>query len=80
MIAGLLVPDEGTITAPKNYRINYLPQDPVFPEDQRIIDYIFDSDLPVIKTLKIRKHLRRTSCSSQQRGLVKRAHKPSGGY
>ncbi len=52
MIAGLLVPDEGTITAPKNYRINYLPQDPVFPEDQRIIDYIFDSDLPVIKTLK----------------------------
>ncbi len=52
MIAGQLTPDAGTLNTPKNYQINYLPQDPVFPEDQRIIDYIFDSDLPVIQTLK----------------------------
>ena len=52
MIAGVLQPDEGTINMPKNYRINYLSQDPIFPETQTILDYIFDSELPVIKTLK----------------------------
>ncbi len=52
MIAGQLTPDAGTLNTPKNYQINYLPQDPVFPEDQRIIDYIFDSDLPVIQPSK----------------------------
>ncbi len=52
IIAQRLNPDSGTINTPKNYQINYLPQDPTFPNNQRIIDYIFDSDLPVIQTLK----------------------------
>ncbi|MBN2223016.1 MAG: ABC-F family ATP-binding cassette domain-containing protein, partial [Vallitaleaceae bacterium] len=52
ILSGQLNPDLGNITYPKDYLIDYLPQEPVFDQDMSIIDYILKGDLPVLQALR----------------------------
>lgn len=42
IIAGLEEPDEGQVIMQNGLRITYLPQNPQFPENARILDYVAD--------------------------------------
>ncbi len=42
MIAGLEEPDEGQIIRQNGLRVTYLPQNPVFPEGETVLDYVAD--------------------------------------
>ena len=42
IIAGLEEPDEGQVVTQNGLRITYLPQNPVFPPNKTIVDYVAD--------------------------------------
>ncbi|MFC0301266.1 ABC-F family ATP-binding cassette domain-containing protein [Virgibacillus soli] len=52
MIAGVDVPDEGSITHPKDYRIEYLPQEVDLDPHLTVIEQIFYGDAPMMKLLR----------------------------
>lgn len=43
ILARLDEPDDGILAMRQDLRVQYLPQSPVFPEDQTVLDYIFAS-------------------------------------
>src|SRR5690554_3488296 len=52
IIAGLDVPDSGTIQLNKEVSLIYVKQNISFNDKQSILDYIFDQDHPLITTVK----------------------------
>ena len=54
IISRIKSPDSGKITTSKNVKIEYLRQDPEFDENATVIEQIFKSDIPIMKTIKIR--------------------------
>ena len=42
IIAGIETPDEGTVVMAKNTTISYLPQNPVFPKGESVLNYVMD--------------------------------------
>lgn len=42
MIAGIETPDSGNVVMNKNTTISYLPQNPVFPKGETILDYVIE--------------------------------------
>jgi ATP-binding cassette subfamily F protein uup len=51
VIAGLDVPDGGTVTVWGGVRIEYLPQNPELPGDQTALEYIYTGDSPKLRLL-----------------------------
>lgn len=51
-IAGVLVPDEGTIVMNKSSGASFLPQNPKYDPEDTIRDHIFKSDSPKLKVIK----------------------------
>ena len=49
IMAGEDEPDSGQVTIGNNVRISYLPQNPEMNHNQRIIDYLFDSDNEMVR-------------------------------
>jgi len=49
IITGLDQPDSGIVTRGNNIRISYLPQNPEMNPEVSILDYLFDSDSPLIQ-------------------------------
>lgn len=56
IIAGLEEPDVGEVQHPKAYTVAYLPQQPVFKEDETVLDYLFRGDTPVMRVLRDYEH------------------------
>ncbi|MFJ5623841.1 ABC-F family ATP-binding cassette domain-containing protein [Peribacillus loiseleuriae] len=52
IIAGIEEPDTGKKDHPNDYSISYLSQDPNFPSDVTIMDFLYESDYPVFKVIK----------------------------
>lgn len=52
IVAGKDVADEGEISAPNDYSIAYLPQEPELMGDRTVLDQIFQSEAEVIRLLK----------------------------
>lgn len=52
IIAGKDTPDSGKVTRGNDVKISYLPQNPYMPEDQEVMDYLFDSDNEFIKLIR----------------------------
>lgn len=52
IIAGIEVPDNGTVTTRNNITVSYLPQMDTFSEEFSVIDTIFESKFPVIQAIK----------------------------
>ena len=51
-IMGMQSPDEGKITIRKGIRVGYLPQNPIFAENERVLNYLFTDDLPSAVAIK----------------------------
>lgn len=51
-IAGVLVPDEGTIVINKEAGVSFLSQNPIFNAEDTIRDHIFKSDSPKLKIIQ----------------------------
>ncbi|MEY2895222.1 MAG: hypothetical protein RIS42_941, partial [Bacteroidota bacterium] len=51
-IMGMQSPDEGKITIRKGIRVGYLPQNPFFEENERVLNYLFSNDLPSAVAIK----------------------------
>src|SRR5574344_972562 len=51
-IAGVLQPDEGTVTLNKEAGVSYLPQNPVFNETDTIRDHIYKSHSPKLEIIR----------------------------
>jgi len=51
-IAGLLQPDEGSIVINKEAGVSFLPQNPIFNEEDTIREHIFKSNSPKLKIIK----------------------------
>ncbi len=51
-IMGMQSPDEGKITIRKGIRVGYLPQNPIFTENERVLNYLFSDDLPSAVAIK----------------------------
>lgn len=52
IVAGVDLPDSGHITAPKDYSIAYLPQEPDLNPDLSVLEQVFAGDAPVLKLLR----------------------------
>lgn len=52
MIAGMEWPDSGKITLGGRVTVHYLPQEPVFDEEQTVLDGVFQGDSPVMRVLR----------------------------
>ncbi|OQX72885.1 MAG: hypothetical protein B6D64_14600 [Bacteroidetes bacterium 4484_276] len=52
IIAGKDTPDSGKVTRGNDVKISYLPQNPYMPEDQEVMDYLFDSDNEFVKLIR----------------------------
>lgn len=52
IIAGIEEPDTGKKDHPNDYSISYLSQDPDFPSDVTIMDFLYESEYPVFKVIK----------------------------
>lgn len=52
IVAGADLPDEGTLTAGKDYSIAYLSQHPTFDSDKTVIDQVFQGDSSIMKLLR----------------------------
>ncbi len=52
MIAGKEDSDSGEITAPKDYSISFLSQEPEYDESLTIMEYMFASDTPLFKLIR----------------------------
>ncbi|MDX1436713.1 MAG: ABC-F family ATP-binding cassette domain-containing protein [Anaerolineales bacterium] len=44
LVAGELAPDAGRVVTRQGLRVGYLPQDPVFPDDQTLLDIVLGSN------------------------------------
>ena len=51
-IAGVLQPDEGTVVINKEAGVSFLPQNPVFNQDDTIRQHIFKSDSPKLHIIR----------------------------
>jgi len=51
-IAGVIQPDEGTVTLNKQAGVSYLPQNPVFNGSDTIHDHIYKSPSPKLETIR----------------------------
>ncbi|MEN9960719.1 MAG: hypothetical protein RL045_971, partial [Bacteroidota bacterium] len=45
-LMGMQTPDEGKISIRKGIRVGYLPQNPIFAENEQVLNYLFSDDLP----------------------------------
>lgn len=52
IISGKDAPDKGEVTKPKDYRIDYLSQDPALPEEATILDAIFQGETESLKAIR----------------------------
>lgn len=52
IIVGLEDVDSGSIISPKGTKIEYLPQNPEFDPNETVLEHIFKSDLPSMKTIR----------------------------
>jgi len=52
IIAGQDVGDSGNVTIGNDVKISYLPQNPEMPEEQQVIDYLFDTDNETVKLIR----------------------------
>lgn len=52
IIAGKESPDEGKLIHAKDFTVSYLPQEEQIEEDLQVIDYIFQSELPIMQLLR----------------------------
>jgi len=52
IIAGEDIGDTGKVTIGNDVKISYLPQNPVMPADQLVIDYLFDTENELVKLVK----------------------------
>ena len=51
-LMGLQSPDEGKVTIRKGIRVGYLPQNPIFQENEEVLNYPFSDDLPSAQAIK----------------------------
>ncbi|MCZ2478727.1 ABC-F family ATP-binding cassette domain-containing protein [Aquirufa nivalisilvae] len=51
-LMGLQSPDEGKVTIRKGIRVGYLPQNPIFQENEEVLNYLFSDDLPSAQAIK----------------------------
>ena len=51
-IAGVLVPDEGSVIFNKDAGVSFLPQNPVYQKEDTIREHIFKNDSPKLKIIK----------------------------
>lgn len=52
IIAGLDVPDQGTVIHANDFRIAYLDQTPEFPEGMTVLNYLFSGEHPVMEAIR----------------------------
>jgi len=52
IVAGLDLPDEGEIIAPKDYRIAYSAQSPEMNDDITVLEQVFQGDAPVLVLMR----------------------------
>ncbi|WP_277630181.1 ABC-F family ATP-binding cassette domain-containing protein [Atopococcus tabaci] len=52
ILSGDQQPDEGEITAPKDYRIGYLKQQPDIDLNQTVMDVVFAGDTPIMNAVR----------------------------
>lgn len=52
ILAGLETPDTGTITSQNHLKIEYLPQSPVFDRDVTVLEYLFNTDSPLMNLVR----------------------------
>lgn len=69
-IAGVLVPDEGTIVINKEAGVSFLSQNPIFNTEDTIRDHIFKSDSPKLKI--IQEYLKTCEHLGQSESIQKR--------
>lgn len=69
-IAGVLVPDEGTIVINKEAGVSFLSQNPIFNAEDTIRDHIFKSDSPKLKI--IQEYLKTCEHLGQSESIQKR--------
>lgn len=53
IIAGIKMPDSGSIKKPKNYEISYLSQATHFPAEQTVLDIIFAGNSPMMRAVRL---------------------------
>ncbi len=53
VIAGLDSADEGKIEHAKQFRMEYLPQNPTFEEDITVLDHIYHGDSDIMKAMRL---------------------------
>jgi len=51
-LMGMQSPDEGKISIRKGIRVGYLPQNPIFSENEEVLNYLFSDDLPSAMAIK----------------------------
>ena len=51
-IAGILVPDEGSVVINKEAGVSFLPQNPLFDKEDTIRNHIFKSSSPKLAIIK----------------------------
>lgn len=52
IIAGVEIPDQGSVKTPSNYEISYLSQASVFPEDKTVLEIVFAGDNPLMRAVR----------------------------
>lgn len=52
IIAGIEIPDHGSINHPKGFYIQYLPQNPSFQLGSSVIDQIYHSNIPIMNLVR----------------------------
>jgi ATP-binding cassette subfamily F protein uup len=52
IIAGIDLPDSGSLTAPKDYQMSYLSQQPELHPDLSVIEQVFFGEAPILKLMK----------------------------
>lgn len=52
IVAGLLKPDQGTVSKPGDYNISYLSQQSELDEGQTVLQAVFDGDAPVVRAAR----------------------------
>jgi ABC transport system ATP-binding/permease protein len=51
-LMGMQSPDEGKISIRKGIRVGYLPQNPIFAENEEVLNYLFSDNLPSAMAIK----------------------------
>jgi len=51
VVAGIIPPDKGRIAVGNHVKIQYLPQEPVFEQEQSVLDYVFAGEAKVMKLI-----------------------------